>query len=219
MPGPGERLYRKRIRGDEREGGVRMSTDASRDTRLEVPPAGTWNIDPGHSSITVTARHLMVSKVRGTLAFQGTVHIDEQPESSWVEVNIDAASVNTGNPQRDEHMRSADFLDVENHPTIEFRSTKTEVVGDFELAVHGDLIVRGTTRPVTLDVQYLGLFTDPWGNTRAGFTATTQVDREQWGMTWNQALETGGVLVGKTLDIELDIQAVKAQDQDQQQAS
>jgi polyisoprenoid-binding protein YceI len=196
-----------------------MSTEPGTGANLEVPPAGTWNIDPSHSSIAVTARHLMVTKVRGSLAFEGTIHIDERPEDSWVEVTIDAASVNTGNPQRDEHMRSADFLDVENHPTIEFRSTGTEVVGDYKLAVHGDLTVRGVTKPVELDVEYLGLFTDPWGNTRAGFTATAQLDREQWGMTWNQALETGGVLVGKTLDVELDIQAIRAQEQEQQKAS
>jgi polyisoprenoid-binding protein YceI len=189
------------------------------DGNMEVPPAGTWKIDPGHSSITVTARHLMVSKVRGTLGFEGTIHIGERPEDSWVEVDIDAATVNTGNPPRDDHMRSADFLDVENHPKIVFRSTKTDVVGDYELAVHGDLTVRGMTRPVVLDVEYLGLFTDPWGNTRAGFTATSEIDREQWGMTWNQALETGGVLVGKTLQVELDIQAIRVQEEQQEKAS
>ena len=196
-----------------------MAAEPGTSSRMEVPPPGTWNIDPGHSSITLTARHLMVSKVRGTLGFVGTVHVDERPEDSWVEVTIDAASVNTGNPQRDEHMRSADFLDVENHPKILFRSSRTEVAGDYKLAVHGDLTVRGISRPVVLDVEYLGLFTDPWGNTRAGFTATTEVDREQWGMTWNQALETGGVLVGKTLQVELDIQAVKAEEQQQTRAS
>jgi polyisoprenoid-binding protein YceI len=195
------------------------NAQAGTDGKLEVPPAGTWNIDPGHSSITITARHLMVSKVRGTLGFEGTIHIDERPDESWVEVSIDAATVNTGNPQRDEHMRSGDFLDVENHPKIEFRSTKTEVEGDYRLAVHGDLTVRGITRPVELDVEYLGIFTDPWGNTRAGFTATAEVDREQWGMTWNQTLETGGVLVGKKLQVELDIQAVKAQAQEAQKVS
>ena len=196
-----------------------MAVEDRRGGNMEVPPAGTWKIDPGHSSITVTARHLMVAKVRGTLAFEGIIHIGERPEDSRVEVEIDAATVNTGNPQRDDHMRSADFLDVENHPKIVFGSTKTEVVGDFKLAVHGDLTVRGMTRPIELDVEYLGLFTDPWGNTRAGFTATAQVDREQWGMTWNQALETGGVLVGKTLEIELDIEAIRGQEDQQAKAS
>jgi polyisoprenoid-binding protein YceI len=198
-----------------------MNTEAEvrRQGGVAVPPAGTWTIDPAHSSITITARHLMVSKVRGTLGFEGTIHVAERPEDSWVEVSIDAGTVNTGNPQRDGHMRSPDFLDVENHPTIEFRSTRTEVKGDNELAVHGDLRVRGITRPVELDVEYLGLSTDPWGKTRAAFTATAEVDREAWGMTWNQALETGGVLVGKILQVELDIQAIRAEDQAEAQAS
>ena len=139
---------------------------------------------------------------------EGTVHVGERPEDSSVEVSIDASSVNTHNPPRDEHMRSADFLDVQNFPKIEFRSTKTEVTGDTALRVHGDLTVRGITKPVALDVQYLGLFPDPWGNTRAGFAATAEIDREEWGMTWNQALETGGVLVGRTLRVELDVQAI-----------
>ena len=193
--------------------------EAHTENRMEVPPPGTWEIDPGHSSINVAARHLMVSKVRGTLGFEGTIHVDERPEDSWVEVSIDAASVDTGNPPRDDHMRSADFLDVENHPRIDFRSTRTEVTGDYKLAVHGDLTVRGMTRPVVLDVEYLGLSTDPWGKTRAAFTAVAEIDREQWGMTWNQALETGGVLVGKILQVELDIQAIRAQEQVEEQAS
>jgi polyisoprenoid-binding protein YceI len=183
-------------------------------SKVQAPPAGTWVIDPGHSSITITARHLMVSKVRGNLTdFEGMIHIGERPEDSSVEVSIDAASVNTANPQRDEHMRSPDFLDVENFPKIEFRSTKTELVGDNTLRVEGDLTVRGTTRLVVLQVEYLGLSTDPFGNTKAAFTATTELDREQWGMTWNMALETGGVLVGKKLDVELDIQAVLQKEQ------
>jgi polyisoprenoid-binding protein YceI len=176
---------------------------------VQAPPAGTWKIDPGHSSVTITARHLMVSKVRGNLTdFEGTIHVGERPEDSWVEVSIDAASVNTANPQRDEHMRSPDFLDVGNFPKIEFRSTKTELSGDSTLRVTGDLTVRGVTKPVVLEVEYLGLSVDPYGNTKAAFTATTELDREEWGMTWNMALETGGVLVGKRLQVELDIQAV-----------
>jgi len=186
-----------------------MTTEAQPQTPVEAPGSGTWAIDPGHSSVTVTARHLMVSKVRGSLSgVEGTVHVGERPEDSSVEVSIDASSVNTHNPPRDEHMRSADFLDVQNFPKIEFRSTKTEVTGDTALRVHGDLTVRGITKPVALDVQYLGLFPDPWGNTRAGFAATAEIDREEWGMTWNQALETGGVLVGRTLRVELDVQAI-----------
>jgi polyisoprenoid-binding protein YceI len=195
----------------ERRGGMPMSTNTEVRTEggMQAPPAGTWKIDPGHSSITITARHLMVSKVRGNLSdFEGTIQVGERPEDSWVEVSIDAASVNTANPQRDEHMRSPDFLDVENFPKIEFLSTKTELVGDNTLRVHGNLTVRGASKPVVLDVEYLGVFIDPFGNTKAGFTAITELDREEWGMTWNMALETGGVLVGKKLQVELDIQAV-----------
>src|ERR671937_3247847 len=125
-----------------------MSTRPQSQRRVEVPAPGTWMIDPGHSSVTVVARHLMVSKVRGSLSgVEGVVHIAERPEDSWVEVTIDASSVNTHNPPRDEHMRSADFLDVENYPTMEFRSTKTEVTGGTTLRLSGDLTVRGMTKP------------------------------------------------------------------------
>ena len=198
------------------EGGMHVSTNTQARTQggVQAPPAGTWTIDPGHSSITITARHLMVSKVRGNLTdFEGTIQVGERPEESSVEVSIDAASVNTSNPQRDEHMRSPDFLDVESFPKIEFRSTKTELVGDNTLRVQGDLTVRGITKPVVLDVEYLGVSIDPFGNTKSHFAATTELDREDWGMTWNMALETGGVLVGKKLQVELDIQAVHQKDE------
>jgi polyisoprenoid-binding protein YceI len=176
---------------------------------MEAPAVGTWEIDPSHSGIEVVARHLMVSKVRGRFGvFGGTVHVDEVPEKSWVEATIDAASIDTGNADRDKHLRSGDFLDVEQYPEITFRSTATEITGENTLTVTGDLTVRGTTRPVTMEVEYLGLIGDPWGKTRAGFMARGEIDREDFGMTWNVALEKGGVLVGKKLQFELDVQAV-----------
>jgi polyisoprenoid-binding protein YceI len=131
-----------------------------------------------------------------------------------VELTIDAASLDTDNETRDNHLRSADFLDVEHHPTIDFRSAKVELLGDDQLRVTGDLTIRGVTREVGLDAEYLGAEKDPWGNTRIGFAAKTAVDREQFGVSWNQILETGGVLVGKRADIEIEAQAIpKAADE------
>jgi polyisoprenoid-binding protein YceI len=184
--------------------------------QMSAPSAGTWMIDPAHSIVGAVARHLMVSKVRGRFgSFGGTVQVADPLHDSRVEVTIDAASIDTGNPQRDEHMRSGDFLDVENHPTIEFRSTGLEPTGDSRFRLHGDLTIRGITRPIGLDVEYLGLSTDPWGNARIAFSATGEVDREEFGMTWNQALEAGGVLVGRRLRVELDVQAVAAKPEEQ----
>ncbi len=174
-----------------------------------TPEPGTWAIDPAHTVVGFNARHLMVAKVRGSFTtFDGTIHIDDDPAASSVEVTIDAASIDTGVADRDAHLRSPDFLDVENHPTIEFRSTAVRADGD-GYQVHGDLTIRGTTRPVTLDMEYLGLARDPWGNDKAMFTATTKIDREDWGLSWNQALETGGLLVGKQVTIELEVQAAQ----------
>ncbi len=179
-------------------------------TGVELPAPGTWTIDPGHSTVGAVARHLMVTKVRGRFArYAGTLHIAEQLEDSWVEVEIEARSIDTGEPKRDEHLRSPDFLDVENHPSLTFRSTKLVPTSEASFALTGDLTIRGVVRPVTLDVTYDGVSGDPWGGQRAGFTATTELDRETFGMTWNQALETGGVLVGKKLKVELEIQAVR----------
>jgi polyisoprenoid-binding protein YceI len=178
-------------------------------TGVEAPAAGTYEIDPAHSTVEFVARHLMISKVRGSFdKFSGQIHIAEDPLQSSAEVTIDASSVNTRDPQRDGHLRSPDFLDVENHPTLEFRSTKLDPTGD-EWRLEGELTVRGVTRPVTLQVSHEGAAVDPWGNQRLGFTAHTEVDREQWGLTWNQTLETGGVLVSKKIAIDLNVEAVK----------
>jgi polyisoprenoid-binding protein YceI len=177
---------------------------------LQIPAPGAWEIDPSHSSVEAVARHLMISKVRGRFgAFSGTLTIGDTPQRSSVVATISAASIDTGDERRDAHLRSPDFLDAENHPTLEFRSTKVRQVGETKLWLDGALTIRGVTRPVSLDVNYLGLVTDPFGNDKAVFTAETELDREDWGMTWNAALETGGVLVGRKLKIELEIQAVR----------
>ncbi len=176
-----------------------------------VPAPGNYQIDPSHSSVEAVARHLMVSKVRGRFGvFSGTIVVADDVAQSRVEVEIDATSVDTRDAQRDGHLRSGDFLDVERFPTLTFVSTQVDRDGD-DWKVRGDLTIRDVTNAVTLDVEYLGQLSDPWGNTRAAFSATTRLDRESFGMTWNQALEAGGVMVSKTLNIELEIEAVLQQ--------
>lgn len=176
---------------------------------VEAPAVGTWEIDPSHSLVGFTARHLMVAKVRGRFgSFSGTIEIAEQPEDSSASVTLDAASIDTRDEKRDEHLRSPDFLDVANHPSLTFRSTGFRQTGKTSFELPGELTIRGVTKPVTLQAEYEGLTPDPWGNTRAVFTASTEIDREDWGLTWNVALETGGVLVGKIVKIELEVQAV-----------
>jgi polyisoprenoid-binding protein YceI len=176
----------------------------------EMPAKGTWRLDPNHTVIGAVARHLMVTKVRGKFtSFSGAVHIVDSPEDSWAELEVDAASIDTGVEQRDEHLRSADFLDVENHPKITFKSTLVEPKGGDTLRVTGDLSIRGVTRAVTLDVTFEGVSPDPWGGTRAGFTISGVLHREDWEMNWNVALETGGVLVSRTVELEIEAQAVK----------
>lgn len=175
-----------------------------------LPLAGTYRIDPSHSMVEAVARHLMVTKVRGRFSrFSGEIVVGDRPQESSVEVTVDAASIETSDEQRDAHLRSADFLDVENHPTVEFRSRAVEMVGDDRLRVTGDLTIRGVTRPVVLDATFDGPFSDPWGGQRIGFSARTEIDREDWGLTWNVALESGGVLVGRKVQIELTVSAVK----------
>ncbi|HZA76305.1 MAG TPA: YceI family protein [Acidimicrobiales bacterium] len=167
-------------------------------------------IDPAHSDVQFVARHMMISKVRGRFReFEGWLHIAERPEDSSVEVVIQAASIDTGDSQRDAHLRSPDFLDVEQFPEIRFRSTSVRPAGDDDrYEVVGDLTIRGVTRPVTLDVEFEGIAVDPWGGTRAGFVASGEINREDFDVTWNQALETGGFLVGKGVRVELDVEAV-----------
>lgn len=171
----------------------------------------TWQIDPAHSAIHFSVRHMMVSKVRGELTrFQGTIDLDEaRPERSTVAVAIDAASIDTRLEARDVHLRSADFLDAERYPTIDFVSRRVERLGDDRARMVGDLTIRGVTREVALDVEYAGQSASPWGTTNAGFSARTRIKRSDWGLTWNQALETGGFLVGDELTIEIDLELIK----------
>jgi polyisoprenoid-binding protein YceI len=176
----------------------------------DLPEPGTWTIDPGHSTIGAVARHLMFTKVRGQFrSFQGAIHVERNIEDSWADLEIDAASVDTGNADRDAHLKSADFLDVERYPRITFRSTQVERSGGNTLRVTGDLTIRDVTESVDLDVTYEGLMPDPWGGTRAGFELYGAIDREAFGMSWNVALETGGVLVSRNIDIEAEVQAVR----------
>lgn len=177
---------------------------------VEIPAAGTWDIDGSHTEVGFNVRHLMITKVRGGFAAaSGTIEVGDDALASSVDVRIDAASINTNDAKRDEHLRSADFLDVANHPDLHFVGGTVRKTGKRTFALDGALTIRGVTLPVTLDVTYNGLAGDPWGGQRAAFTASTEIDREAFGLTWNQALETGGVLVGKVVKIELEIQAIK----------
>lgn len=176
---------------------------------VQVPTSGDWIFDKPHSNLMFIARYAMLTKVRGHFtSFDGTIHVGERPEDSRVELTIDASSITTDNDMRDNHLRSGDFLDLQNHPTITFRSTKVEVLGEDRLRVTGDLTVRGVTKEVVLDTEYAGMAKDGYGRTRVAFSARTEIDRDQFGVSWNMALEAGGVLVGKRVQIELEIQAL-----------
>src|SRR5580692_206703 len=173
-----------------------------------VPAAGIYDIDAKHTSVEFIARHLMISKVRGRFDdVEGTITVADVPEESSVDVTIAAASVRTGEDQRDAHLRSGDFFDVDTHPTWTFKSTKIEQDGD-QWKVTGDLTISGSTHPVVLDVEFDGANITPWGTTALGFSASTEIDREQWGLTYNQVLETGGVMVSKKIRVELNVEAV-----------
>jgi len=187
-----------------------LSILRTRDDR-EIPTAGEYAIDPAHTSVEFIGRHLMITKVRGRFAdVSGTITVDDEPERSHVEVEIKVASIETGDPRRDDHLRSPDFFDAEKYPTITFRSTRVEALTSDSWAVTGDLTVRDVSRPVTLQVDFDGAGASPFGDERIAFSAATEVDREDWGLNWNVALETGGVLVGKKVRIELNVQAVAA---------
>jgi len=174
----------------------------------EIPPVGTWVIDPAHSEIAFVARHMMITKVRGRFReFTGRVHVAEAPEQSRAEVSIRASSIDTGDRMRDRNLRSA-LLDVERHPHLRFHSTSVRPAGHDRWEVTGDLTIRDVARAVTLRVEYCGSAADPRGTVRAGFLATTEIDRDDFDVTWNQALEAGGFLVGKGVKIELDVEAV-----------
>ena len=181
-----------------------------RDDR-EIPVAGTYTIDPTHTSVEFIGRHLMITKVRGRLPdVSGTITIDDEPTRSHVEVEIQVATLDTGDAQRDDSLRSVDFFDVEHYPTITFRSTQVEPGTSETWMVTGDLTVRGVTRPVTLEVDFDGANASPFGDERIAFSAATDVNREDWGLTWNVALETGGVVVGDEVAIEIEVELVRA---------
>jgi polyisoprenoid-binding protein YceI len=170
--------------------------------------AGTWQIDPTHSEVAFSVRHMMLSKVRGRFgAFTGTVTTGETPEQSSVAADIELSSITTGNDQRDDHLRSPEFFDTDNHPTMTFRSTGVRAAGDHWI-IAGELSIKGIARPVELRTELLGIGPDAFGGTRAGFAATTTINRHDFEVAWNAAIEGGGVVVGDRVDITLDIQAV-----------
>jgi len=187
-----------------------MSTSAA--------PAGTtttWNIEPNHSLVEFSAKHMMITTVKGRFRdVSGTIRIDDaNPSRSTVDVSMSAATIDTGVAQRDQHLVSADFLDAENHKAITFKSKRVEGAraesGD-EFTVVGDLTIRGTTKEVTLKATYEGQGKDPWGGQRISFAASGKIDRRDFGLVWNQALETGGILVSNDIKINIEVQAVRA---------
>lgn len=172
---------------------------------------GTYTIDPSHSRIGFSARHAMVTKVRGAFnEVEGTATTGADLEGAQIEVTMQAASVDTRQADRDGHLRSADFFDVETYPTLTFRSTEVTAVDDDTLRVTGDLTVKDVTRPVTVDFEYAGAAQDPFGNTRVGFEGATTISRKDFGLTWNAALETGGLLVSDKISLEFEISAIKS---------
>lgn len=173
--------------------------------------AGTWNIDPTHTTLSFTARHAMVTKVRGQFnEFEGFINIDgENPNNSSVEVIVQANSIDTNNETRDGHLRSGDFLEIETHPTLSFKSTKVEA-SEEEIVVTGDMTIKGVTKEITVTLDWTGPVTDPQGSDRLGFETSFSINRQDYGVSFSAPLEAGGVLVGDKVNIELDIAAVKA---------
>lgn len=180
-------------------------------TQASADLAGDYQLDPAHSRLGFVARHAMVTKVRGQFTeFEGTGHIDvDDPGKSTAEVRVTTASINTQQEQRDGHLRNADFFDVENNPEIVFSSTAIERVDESTFRVTGDLTINDVTRPLTIDFESTGIAKDPFGYVRAGFEGSVVVNRKDWGLQWNAALETGGVLISDKVTLELDISAIK----------
>jgi polyisoprenoid-binding protein YceI len=176
----------------------------------DLPPPGRWTIDPAHSSVQITARHMGLATVTGHFGeFSGTIEIAEPAERSVVQAQLKAASIDTGSSMRDDHLRSPDFLDVESHPLAVYNGTGVTAQGDDRWTVSGELTLRGATRPVPLDLAYLGTGPDPWGGQRAAFRASAELQRQDFAMDWNQSLATGALLVGWVLRVTLDIEAVR----------
>jgi polyisoprenoid-binding protein YceI len=171
----------------------------------------TWVIDPAHTLIEFQAKHMMISTVKGRFPeVEGTIHADlENPENSTAEISIQAGTIDSRSEQRDAHLRSADFLDVENFPTITFKTSRIEKINNEHFTVYGDLTVRGTTREVVLDTEINGFTKSPWGQEAVGITASTQLNRKDFGLNWNVALEAGGVLVSEKVKFAIEIEAIK----------
>ena len=190
-----------------------MATTIDTTTRtyngVEFPAAGTWALDPTHTRVDFEGRHLMVAKVKGHFGgAEGALVIADDPTQSTAEVTIATATIDTGVEPRDQHLKSPDFLEVEKYPELTFRSTSFVHEGGGDWTLHGDLTIHGVTRPVALRTEYNGVAGDPWGGTRAFFSAETKIDREDWGLSWNVALETGGWLVGKEIKLAIEVEAV-----------
>lgn len=179
-------------------------------TGVELAPSGTYVLDPTHTRIGFVARHAMVTKVRGSFnEFEGTGRFDAtDPANSSLALTIQAKSIDTRNPDRDAHLRSNDFFAMDEHPEIRFQSSAIEQTGDTTFAVTGDLTIKGVTKPVTVDLDYTGTSVDPFGNRRLGLEGGTTINRKDWGVTWNVALEAGGILVSEKVDLEFEIAAI-----------
>ena len=176
---------------------------------VELPTAGTWKLDPGHAEVGFVGRHFMLTKVRGRFTgVDAVIEVGERPEDSKVSAVIDTASLTSGDQARDEHLKSGDFFDVEKFPKAVFASTSVTWNGS-EGTMTGDLTIKDVTKPVTLEVEYLGYARDPWNNDRIVFSAKGRINREDWGLTWNMAMEAGGWVVSKEIDLVLDLEAVR----------
>jgi polyisoprenoid-binding protein YceI len=176
---------------------------------VEVPVAGTWSVDPGHTEVGFVGRHLGLTKTRGRFTgVDGTVHVADDPTASTIDVTIDMASVESGSTNRDDHLRSASWFDVDNHPTAQFRSTAITVDGN-GATVTGDLSIKGITRTVELDVEYLGYARDPWGSDRVAFSASATINREDWGITNDMTLDSGRLLVSKRIQLQLELELIR----------
>jgi polyisoprenoid-binding protein YceI len=174
--------------------------------------AAEWNLDVPHSYVGFKVKHMAIAKVKGSFGeFSGTVTGEPgKPETFAVEAVIQMQSVDTGNTDRDDHLRSPDFFDVETYPTMTFRSTGVRMTDEEEGVLMGELTLHGVTKPVEMELEYRGLVNDPWGNTRMGFAAETEIDRREFGLTWNKALETGGLVVGHDVEIEIEVELIQA---------
>ncbi|MBR9990090.1 MAG: YceI family protein [Gemmatimonadetes bacterium] len=187
-------------------------TTAQSTTTRETTAQSTWRIDADHTQVWFSVRHMMFATVKGQFpAVSGELKLDEKdPAQSVIDVQLDASKVDTHNEQRDTHLRSGDFFDVENHPELTFVSTRVDALGGSKYRITGDLTIRGNTREVVLDAEETGRGKDPWGQEKIGFTASTSINRKDYGLTWNQALEAGGVLVSDEVKISIDGQAIRA---------